>query len=113
MNMISLSKLTKSVAIAALMALPLFASFTGPAQALQSDHKRFAQCKALKSAGSFSWQGIASGVIDDVHSVFDHSESFHAKACFASQKECNTWVKRIWWEIPEMNELRTAYCKPA
>ena len=86
-------------------------AFTPPAHAVEGDYHRFQVCQQLKSSGSVRWHGIASGTIDDAHAVFEHSRSFHTRACFSNKRACQTWVKRIWWEIPTMDELRTAYCK--
>ena len=79
--------------------------------AIEGDYKRFKICKQLQSTNSVKWHGIASGTIDDAFAIFEHSRSFHTRACFSNQKTCNIWLKRIWWEIPTMDELRTVYCK--
>ncbi len=82
-----------------------------PAFAIKGDHARFNTCKSLKAAGKVKWYGIATGTEEDVFAVNARSRSFHVRACFSSKKACQTWVKRIWWEIPTMDELRNAWCK--
>ncbi len=86
-------------------------SFAPPAIAIEGDYRRFAVCKNLQASDSVRWHGIASGTEDDAFAVFEHSRSFHTRACFSSERDCRKWVERIWWEIPTMDELRTAYCK--
>ena len=87
--------------------------FIPPAFAIEGDSARFDQCQQLKSSGSLNWYGIASGTIDSTFAIFENSRSFHTRACFATERQCRTWVKRIWWEIPTLDELEIAYCKPA
>ena len=88
------------------------ATLSTPAFAIKGDSKRFAICQQLKSTNSVKWYGIASGTVDDAFAFPDNWLTFHTKACFSTQSACRTWIKRIWWEIPTMDSLRSAYCKP-
>jgi hypothetical protein len=97
-------------AIAALTIISA-APFSTPAFAIKGDYARFEACQQLKSTHSVKWYGIASGTEDDAFALFENSRSFHTKACFSNERDCRNWVKRIWWEIPTMEELRVAYCK--
>jgi hypothetical protein len=106
-------KLIKIYSLIALLTVPTLISFAQPAMAIKGDRARFAACQQLKAQNSVRWMGIASGLEDSAHAIFENSRSFHTKACFATKQACDNWVKRIWWEIPTMDELRTAYCKPA
>jgi len=98
--------------IAAITLALLVPAVSLPAYAIEGDQARFDQCQQLKSANQVNWHGIASGTIDSTFAIFENSRSFQTKACFVTERQCRTWVKRIWWEIPTMDELRTAYCKP-
>ena len=99
--------------IAAITLTLLLPAASLPVHAIEGDRARFDQCRQLKSANQVNWHGIASGTIDSTFAIFENSRSFHTKACFATERQCQNWVKRIWWEIPTMDELQTAYCKPA
>jgi hypothetical protein len=105
------SKLFKTGTVCCTIGISSLFSFAQPAFAIQGDHARFAACQKLKAGNSLKWYGIASGTEDSTYAIFEYSRSFHTKACFSNERACHTWVKRIWWEIPTMDELRTAYCK--
>ena len=105
------SKIFKTLTVCCTLAISGLISFTQPVFAIEGDHARFAACQQLKTSNSLKWYGIASGTEDSTYSVFEYSRSFHTKACFSNERACRTWVRRIWWEIPTMDELRTAYCK--
>ncbi len=109
--MLNPSKLYKTTAICCTIAISSLFSFAPPAYAIKGDQGRYAACQQLKTSNSLNWYGIASGTEDSTYSIYEHSRSFHTRACFSNERACRTWVKRIWWEIPTMDELRTAYCK--
>ena len=97
-----------SFAVMAMMGTTLL---TTPAAATKSERLRFENCKNLEASGKLAWYGIASGWVDDPHARLGSSRPFHAKACFKSKAGCDKWVKRIWWNIPDMDDLGVAYCK--
>ena len=105
------SKLFSTVTLCCTIAIAGLLSFAQPVFAFNGDNARFAACQQLKTSNSVKWYGIASGIEDSTYSIHEYGRSFHAKACFSNERACRTWVKRIWWEIPTMEELRTAYCK--
>ena len=113
MNITSIAKLSPLLSAPAIAALGVIAAttFSTPAFAIKGDYTRFGTCQELKSSNSVKWHGIASGTEDDAYAIFEHSRTFHTKACFSSEGACRTWVKRIWWEIPTMDHLEVAYCK--
>lgn len=106
--------LTKYASLATAMsavAMICATALSTPAFAIEGDHARFAVCQKLKATNSVKWHGIASGTEDDTYAVVAFDRNFHTKACFSNERDCRRWVKRIWWEIPTLDELRTAYCK--
>jgi hypothetical protein len=111
--------ITRIAKSSAIISAPAFAAiavigattFSTPAFAIRGDYARFEACQRLKSTNSVKWHGIASGTEDDAFAIFEHSPSFHTKACFSNEHACRTWVKRIWWEIPTMDQLEVAYCR--
>lgn len=104
-----IKKFTRTIAAVAAMATIGSALLATPAFAVKGDYARFNICKQMKSAGTMKWHGIATGTEDDALSTRDRT--FHTRACFTTQKACKTWVKRIWWEIPTMDELHNAWCR--
>jgi len=104
-------KLFKSLIVCGGVAIASLFSLAQPASAIEGDYARFHVCQKLKATNSLKWYGIASGTEDSTYSNFEYSRSFHTKACFSNKRDCRIWLKRIWWEIPTMDELRTAYCK--
>lgn len=112
MHMLRKTKLTAStMAALALLTAVAVSSFSTPAFAIKGDHARFNTCKQLEAQGNVRWHGIATGTEDDAFSISDFHRNFHVRACFANQQSCKTWVKRIWWEIPTMDELHNAWCR--
>ena len=109
---LSTSKFFRTASLCAALAVSGLLTGVQPAMAIKGDHARFATCQQLKANNTLRWHGIASGTEDSAFAVFEYARSFHTKACFSNERACRTWVKRIWWEIPTMDELRTAYCKP-
>ncbi len=109
MNLVT--KFIKAAPALSAIALISSISIVPPAFAIEGDYTRFQICQRLKAGNSLRWFGIASGTEDEAFAVFEHSRSFHTKACFSNERDCRKWLKRIWWEIPTIDELRTAYCK--
>ena len=109
MNLVS--KFIKAAPALSAIAVLSSISFVPPAFAIEGDWTRFQICQRLKASNTLRWYGIASGTEDKAFAVFEYSRSFHTRACFSNERDCRIWVKRIWWEIPTMDELRVAYCK--
>ena len=103
------SNIPAALAVSALFLTTI--TVTTPAFAIKGDHQRYQTCQNLKGNGSVNWHGIATGTIDTTFEDAFFGRTFHTKACFSNERECRTWVKRIWWEIPTMNELHNAFCQ--
>ena len=105
--------LTKTLLSTALVA-GLFSSLptvnSAQAGVAYGDYDRGVTCKQLRRSGELRWYSIASGSVYTGGGQNGYGR-FVTKACHTSEASCRRWVKRIGYEIPNLDTVEINYCK--